>query len=429
MQSHVGTPLFASPEIVRHEMYDQSTDVYSFGVTILAMAIENDYCTFVQDEFKELMGRQATSWDDVVKGLSIANGEEGSFRPRTPAHAPPLINDLIITCFDQDPKERPQFEDIIRFLVSGVAKQVERQIYPRAPSRSNDNWNKRLTGVNDACSKIAANAGHEMPDRAADANVSADASGPEQNESWQDRVAARKAEREREEHGGGGGGGGASNSHPSTQSSATGNMRSSETAHAPASGNNGNFRANSAGWQAQSISFSGSAVNIQGESEETANIVNNDGTGSSAVPRQWVAEGEARSFIPSNAGAGAEGMGALTTSMSNVSNLDADRLTAKLGYGGISAAQNPIASTDRDQTDLRTQGTVALQSWHLLLRCSGPQKRGCRRAEERISGQGLRARAMPPATHLARPTTSGASRFHRPRRTTLWAVLVGPNLT
>jgi len=43
----VGTPLYVAPEIARGELYDESADVYSFGLTLADMATEQNILEFI----------------------------------------------------------------------------------------------------------------------------------------------------------------------------------------------------------------------------------------------------------------------------------------------------------------------------------------------------------------------------------------------
>ena len=51
----VGTPLFAAPELMRGEVYDESVDVYSFAIVLLAMAVEEDMPEWFQKRYAATM--------------------------------------------------------------------------------------------------------------------------------------------------------------------------------------------------------------------------------------------------------------------------------------------------------------------------------------------------------------------------------------
>ena len=48
----VGTPMFCAPEISRGEPYDEKVDVYSFGVLLQCMAVEEDITSFVGERWR-----------------------------------------------------------------------------------------------------------------------------------------------------------------------------------------------------------------------------------------------------------------------------------------------------------------------------------------------------------------------------------------
>ena len=43
----VGTPLYCAPELACGDQYDESVDVYSFGLVLLSMAIEEPLINFM----------------------------------------------------------------------------------------------------------------------------------------------------------------------------------------------------------------------------------------------------------------------------------------------------------------------------------------------------------------------------------------------
>ena len=52
--SAVGTH-FSRARMMRGECYDESADVYSFGLTLIAMCVEESLLDFLNERFKQLL--------------------------------------------------------------------------------------------------------------------------------------------------------------------------------------------------------------------------------------------------------------------------------------------------------------------------------------------------------------------------------------
>ena len=103
--THVGTPLWAAPEILRGERYDERVDRYSFGVVI-----------------SEVMAREVP-FSDIPKSDKIGFNNNlvkairtGRKRVRNDAGWTAKIRDLIDRCTRLDPGKRPRFEEVAEVL-------------------------------------------------------------------------------------------------------------------------------------------------------------------------------------------------------------------------------------------------------------------------------------------------------------------------
>jgi serine/threonine protein kinase len=128
----VGTPLYCAPEIARGEKYDESVDVYSFGLTLLEMAVEQPLLDFIGDRWmvafdKKKAPKQAMR---LIRPMT-----EDGWRPVTKDNpvqfAPPTINKLIIECCDHDASRRPSFEHILERLGDECKNEIESLPYAR----------------------------------------------------------------------------------------------------------------------------------------------------------------------------------------------------------------------------------------------------------------------------------------------------------
>ena len=54
----VGTPLFAAPELMRGEVYDESVDVYSFGIVLLNMAVQEEITSWFCERYRIAFGKK-----------------------------------------------------------------------------------------------------------------------------------------------------------------------------------------------------------------------------------------------------------------------------------------------------------------------------------------------------------------------------------
>jgi serine/threonine protein kinase len=103
LTGQVGTFQWMAPEVIENKSYNESADVYSFGVNLWELATRR-------------IPYQGLAPVQVAVAVT-ARGE----RPSMDAHTldescPPELCVLIGQCWRQDPAERPSFEVIIREL-------------------------------------------------------------------------------------------------------------------------------------------------------------------------------------------------------------------------------------------------------------------------------------------------------------------------
>lgn len=116
MTVRIGTPYFMAPEMFTNdeEKVTEKVDVYAFAVTLLSF-FTTDY------KFK---GSQPTSINQLVG--SILKGK----RYKIPKYAPEYYEKLINRCWENDPQDRPSFDDILyefnndkEFILEGSKEQ------------------------------------------------------------------------------------------------------------------------------------------------------------------------------------------------------------------------------------------------------------------------------------------------------------------
>eukprot|EP00010_Vexillifera_abyssalis_P008880 CAMPEP_0201544270 /NCGR_PEP_ID=MMETSP0173_2-20130828/869_1 /ASSEMBLY_ACC=CAM_ASM_000268 /TAXON_ID=218659 /ORGANISM="Vexillifera sp., Strain DIVA3 564/2" /LENGTH=537 /DNA_ID=CAMNT_0047952329 /DNA_START=58 /DNA_END=1668 /DNA_ORIENTATION=+ len=91
-----GTPLWMAPEVLMNKPYDESADMYSFGIVLWELVTG-------EDPFKDI-----TTYTALLDRV-VTNGE----RPELPEKCPSKLKALIKACWDADPKRRPNFDKII----------------------------------------------------------------------------------------------------------------------------------------------------------------------------------------------------------------------------------------------------------------------------------------------------------------------------
>jgi len=94
----IGTPIWMAPELMRGEKYNEKIDVYSFGIMLYEM-IANEL------PFKELNQMQ------LLMEVAVKNQ-----RPNLTVTCSAPLHTLMTNCWDENPKNRPSFQQIIEIL-------------------------------------------------------------------------------------------------------------------------------------------------------------------------------------------------------------------------------------------------------------------------------------------------------------------------
>ena len=104
-----GTPLWMAPEVLLNKPYDESVDVYSFGIVLWELLTQEDPFPDI-DTFSMML-------DQVVNN---------NYRPKIPDYCPTRLKQLIEACWNGDPSKRPTFEKMIplfnQIIVDSIIK-------------------------------------------------------------------------------------------------------------------------------------------------------------------------------------------------------------------------------------------------------------------------------------------------------------------
>jgi len=98
MTGNLGTPQYMAPEVIKSETYTEKADVYSFAIVMWEI-------TTRQIPFRNMKPMQVA--------FAVTNN---GMRPPVPMTIPPLMQNLMVECWQQDPRLRPSFSDILRQL-------------------------------------------------------------------------------------------------------------------------------------------------------------------------------------------------------------------------------------------------------------------------------------------------------------------------
>jgi serine/threonine protein kinase len=130
----VGTPLYAAPELMVGAQYDESADVYSFGMLLLDLVVPQGSVSFIGDRWRlhvELLDKRGERRpDESMRGAMRAIWHDG-WRPYNDAsqesapgfHLPCrwAVAELVAACCSHDAKHRPSFVQVLSALNDAAA--------------------------------------------------------------------------------------------------------------------------------------------------------------------------------------------------------------------------------------------------------------------------------------------------------------------
>jgi len=135
--TQVGTPLYIAPEVFKGEKYESSVDVFSYAMTVmefglkgrssLAKALHEIMIAEKEKEGKKLILRSLSmariSHSLVNKGWrpthEFLSGDQSTIK------MPEGVARLIELCWSEDPKKRPTFDEILKFMESDAKLDID----------------------------------------------------------------------------------------------------------------------------------------------------------------------------------------------------------------------------------------------------------------------------------------------------------------
>lgn len=101
-RSYVGPIKWMAPEALREAIYGRKTDVWSYGITVWEIVTRKEPFDGV----------------DLIQSALLIRDQ--GVTPEIPSNCPPVLTELMRMCWHQDPEQRPEFEDVCKFLQKEV---------------------------------------------------------------------------------------------------------------------------------------------------------------------------------------------------------------------------------------------------------------------------------------------------------------------
>ena len=101
LTTRCGSPAWTAPEVLRGKPYDEKADVYSYGIVLWEILANSPPYPGI---------------DSGVVIQKVAFDPHNLFRPPIPQCPYPLLVDLMIQCWSDNPVNRPSFPQIWEIL-------------------------------------------------------------------------------------------------------------------------------------------------------------------------------------------------------------------------------------------------------------------------------------------------------------------------
>ena len=121
MTGETGSYRFMAPEVFRHEDYTETVDIYSYSMIFYHILLGN------------------APWAGLSGLDAVTKAAMDGERPLVPRHIDERLSTLLKRCWDESPRARPSFDEIIKCLnvySHDVFKTDDRQVQMTPPSLS-----------------------------------------------------------------------------------------------------------------------------------------------------------------------------------------------------------------------------------------------------------------------------------------------------
>ncbi|GMH84466.1 hypothetical protein TrVE_jg8004 [Triparma verrucosa] len=131
--TQIGTPIYAAPEVILGQKYDEKCDIYSFAIVMCGLALDlGNLDNTIMAEAETRFPKKTRNATNIMK--MIADG----MRLTLPESCPPSVAELIEQCWQSDPTLRPSGEELVKVLQHVVRPQLIN------PETNNENVEKEL---------------------------------------------------------------------------------------------------------------------------------------------------------------------------------------------------------------------------------------------------------------------------------------------
>jgi len=97
----IGTPIYRAPEMMMENEYNEKVDMYAYGITMWEIFVGQP---FLQDE----SFLSVENYNDLM--VAVIKEKK---RPKVPTWCPQSFKDILVACWDGNPKRRPNSSQII----------------------------------------------------------------------------------------------------------------------------------------------------------------------------------------------------------------------------------------------------------------------------------------------------------------------------
>jgi len=126
--------MFSAPEIMLGLDYSEAVDVYSFGMTLIAMSVEQPILEFIGERWCSHFNKNKVTPNRMLQ--PIINGNWKPITAESPIpFAPITINTLIIRCCAHDPLTRPKFDEILKELEGPCKANIGNGVFYRRDAK------------------------------------------------------------------------------------------------------------------------------------------------------------------------------------------------------------------------------------------------------------------------------------------------------
>ncbi|GMH52972.1 hypothetical protein TrLO_g10257 [Triparma laevis f. longispina] len=131
--TQIGTPIYAAPEVILGQKYDEKCDIYSFAIVMCGLAFNlGNLDNTVMAEAEKQFPNKTRNATNIMK--MIADG----MRPSLPDDCPPAVKEIIEQCWHGEATLRPTADELLKVLQHVVRPQLIN------PETNNENVEKEI---------------------------------------------------------------------------------------------------------------------------------------------------------------------------------------------------------------------------------------------------------------------------------------------